>query len=107
MEVLEYLLMEIKMLEFPPIKSIKHVYDIFLGELKRPLYPTVCKTMDKKELTIFYVLEYLIGFVSLEMDTFYGQEGYLKDVRQMLFMEERAYMINYLFKTVTSVILRT
>ena len=41
------------------------------------------------------------------MDTFYGQEGYLKDVRQMLFMEERAYMINYLFKTVTSVILRT
>jgi len=41
------------------------------------------------------------------MDPFYGQEGYLRDVRRMLFREERPYMINYLFKTVESVILRT
>ena len=65
-------------MSFPEVKNIENVYSIHLDSIKVGLFPTVCQEMDRKELTLFYLLEYLIGFQTIEMDTFYGQPNYCR-----------------------------
>ena len=95
------------MREFPPMSSVRHIYSIFLGEAKLPLFPITYKSMSDKELGIFYILEFLIGFMSIEVDFFYDQEGYLKEVRKGLFSMGKSFMADYLFKTEESIIKQT
>ena len=70
-----------------------------------PLFPVIYKSMSEKELRVFYILEFLIGFTAIEVDCFYDHEGYLKEVRKGLFSMGKKYMATYLFKTEESIIM--
>ena len=48
------------------------MYEIYLNELKKPIYPEGYQQMEKKQITILYVLSFLIGFISMEKDSFYN-----------------------------------
>jgi hypothetical protein len=71
--VLEYLLEEIRMQEFPEVDNVKNVYTVYFDEVKSPIFPIRCKDIDIRELTIFYLLEYLLEFQTIAVDTFYAE----------------------------------